>query len=78
LGEVVICNKNVRISTGRKTFETADILAPIAYLQFSIGVNPFSRVFFFCNFVRNKIYVLRIEVLEPVVLISAMNLTIYW
>jgi hypothetical protein len=68
LGGAVICNKTVRISTGQKTFETANILALIAHLQFSIGANPFSRVFFFCNFVRNKIYVLEIEMLEPVVL----------
>jgi len=34
---VVICNKTVRISTGRNTFDTANILALISYLRFSIG-----------------------------------------
>jgi hypothetical protein len=30
--------------------------------------DPFSGICFFCNFVRNKIYVIEIEMLEPVVL----------
>jgi len=30
--------------------------------------DPFSRVCLFCNFVRNRIYVLKIEVLEPVII----------
>jgi hypothetical protein len=47
LGKAVICNKIVRISTGRKTFDTAKILALIAYLQFSIGQIYFRGFAFF-------------------------------
>ncbi len=46
----------------------SDILALIAYLQFSIGQLHFRGFAFFCNFVRNRIYVMEIEVLGPVVL----------
>jgi len=35
---------------------------------FSIRANHFSRAFLFCIFVTNTIYVIKIEMLEPVVL----------
>ena len=37
-------------------------------ISFFIRANAFSGVCFFCNFVRNKIYVIEIEMFEPVVL----------
>ena len=37
-------------------------------ISFLNRANSFSRVCLFCNFVRNKIYVLEIEMFEPVVL----------
>ena len=45
----------------------SDILALIAYVQFSIGQIHFTEFAFFCNFVRNKIYVIEIEMLGLVV-----------
>jgi uncharacterized protein YjdB len=40
---------------------------------------PFLRRCLFWNFVRNKIYVLKIEMLEPVVMASQQRLwSIYW
>jgi hypothetical protein len=35
-------------------------------ISFLNRANPFDRVCLFCNFVRNKIYVTEIEMLEPV------------
>jgi hypothetical protein len=35
-------------------------------ISFLNRADPFSGVCLFCNFVRNKIYVIKIEVLEPV------------
>jgi hypothetical protein len=37
-------------------------------ISFLIEANPFSRFFLFCNFVRNTIYVIKMEMFEPVVL----------
>jgi hypothetical protein len=37
-------------------------------ISFLNRANSFSRVCLFCNFVRNKIYVMEIEMLKPVVL----------
>jgi hypothetical protein len=47
-------------------------ISDLKYLgyHFSIRANPFHRVCLFCNFVRNRIYVMEIEVLGPVVLAS--------
>jgi len=39
-------------------------------ISFFNRADPFHRVCLFCNFVRNRIYVIEIEVLEPVVLAS--------
>jgi hypothetical protein len=41
-------------------------LALIAYLQFSIGQIYFSGDCLFCIFVRNTIYVIKIEMFKPV------------
>jgi hypothetical protein len=38
--------------------------------------NPFHRVCLFCNFVRNKIYVLEVEMLEPVFMARYMEFAI--
>jgi len=37
-------------------------------ISFFNRANPFNRVCLFCNFVRNTIYVIKIEMFEPVVL----------
>jgi len=37
-------------------------------ISFLNRANSFSRVCLFCNFVRNKIYVMEIEMLKPAVL----------
>ena len=37
-------------------------------ISFSKRANPFHRVCLFCNFARNTVYVLEVEMLEPVVL----------
>ena len=37
-------------------------------ISFLIEANPFRRVCLFCNFVKNKIYVLEVEMLELVLL----------
>jgi len=47
----------------------SDILALIAYVQFSIGQIHFTEFAFFCNFVRNRMYVLN-ETRFEVVLIK--------
>ena len=39
-------------------------------ISFFNRANPFSGVCLFCNFVRNKIYVLEVEMLELVLLAS--------
>jgi hypothetical protein len=43
-------------------------------ISFSIRANPFSRVCLFCNFVRNRIYVMTIEVLELVFMARYHNI----
>jgi hypothetical protein len=42
--------------------------APEVVISFLNRANLFTRVCLFCNFVRNKIYVMEIEMLKPVVL----------
>jgi len=44
----------------------------IFVISFLNRANPFHRVSLFFNFVRNKIYVLKIEVLGPAVLASCI------
>jgi len=50
-----ICNK-IKISITSKTWNMSDILALIAYMQFSIGRIIFCRNLPFCNFIKNTIY----------------------
>ena len=42
-------------------------------ISFSKRANPFDGVCLFCIFVRNEIYVMEIEVFEPVVLASYLH-----
>jgi hypothetical protein len=50
-----ICNVSKMLSVGSE---------PV--ISFLIEANPFDGVCFFCNFVRNKIYVTEVKVLGPV------------
>jgi len=70
---IQIAIQKMKISSTSKTCDMSDILALIAYVQFSIGQIHFTEFAFFCNFARNRIYVLGVEVLEPVVLARKHN-----
>jgi hypothetical protein len=66
---IQIAIQKMKISFTFKTFDMSDLLALIAYVQFSkteiLNGNPFSRICLFCIFVRNRISVMKIEVLGP-------------
>ena len=65
-------HKNVKIGLFRQSRYVSNILTvgsePV--ISFFKRANSLSRVCLFCNFVRNKIYVIEIEMLELVVLAS--------